>query len=402
MRVLGVAARPLSSAPQDSAYEEIERELTFVGLVGMIDPPRLEVKNAVQLCKTAGIRPVMITGDHPLTAAYIARALGIEDGGPALTGQDLDQLSAEQLRKVVDEVAVFARVSPEHKLKLVEALQDRGHVVAMTGDGVNDAPALKKADIGVAMGITGTDVSKEAAGMVLLDDNFATVVAAVEEGRVIYDNIRKYIKYSIAGNIGKILVVLLGPLISMPLTLLPLQLLWLNLLTDGLLGLGLGVERAESNVMQRPPHPPSENIFAHGMGRHIIWLGTVIGVLSLSVGYWYWQSGYKAWQTITFSTLAFLQIGQALAVRSSRDSLFSIGIASNPLLLAMALLAFAMQIAVIYFPPLQSMFGTHALPPKALAISVGLGSVIFSLIEIEKLLMRRTPGGALKEVLPRT
>ncbi len=399
MRVLGVAARPLASAPVNGQHQELERELIFLGLVGMIDPPRVEVKNAVQICKTAGIRPVMITGDHPLTATYIARALGIESHGSALTGQDLDQLSGEQLRQVVDDVSVFARVSPEHKLKLVEALKDRGHVVAMTGDGVNDAPALKKADIGVAMGITGTDVAKEAAGMVLLDDNFATIVAAVEEGRVIYDNIRKYIKYSIAGNIGKILVVLVGPLLGMPLTLLPLQLLWLNLLTDGLLGLGLGVEKAESSVMQRPPYQPSESIFARGMGRHIIWLGSVIGLLSLGVGYWYWQSGDSHWQTMTFTTLAFLQIGQALAVRSSRDSLFRIGIASNPLLLAMALLTFALQIAVIYIRPLQSVFGTQALPQTDLAISLGLGSVVFFMIEIEKWVMKRTPFRSLNEVL---
>ena len=375
MRVLGTAARVLESVTVKQDHAQIEQELIFLGLVGMIDPPRIEVKNAVQTCKTAGIRPVMITGDHALTATSIARALGIMDHGRALTGQDLDQMSGEDLRQVVDEVSVYARVSAEHKLRIVEALQDRGHIVAMTGDGVNDAPALKKANIGVAMGITGTDVAKEAAGMVLRDDNFATIVAAVEEGRVIYDNIRKYIKYSIAGNVGKILVVLTGPLLGMPLTLLPLQLLWLNLLTDGLLGLGLGVEKAEGSVMQRPPYQTKEGIFARGMGRHIVWLGSLIGIVALGVGFWYWQSGDSHWQTMTFTTLAFLQIGQALGVRSSRDSLFSIGITSNPLLLTMTCLAFSLQIAVVYWPPLQFVFGTQALSLADLATSVGLSSV---------------------------
>jgi Ca2+-transporting ATPase len=391
MRVLGIAARPLATVPLRLIPEQLERELIFVGLVGMIDPPRIAVKNAVQTCKTAGIRPVMITGDHPLTATNIARALGIMDHGRALTGHDLDQMSAEDLRQMVDEVSVYARVSAEHKLRIVKALQDRGHIVAMTGDGVNDAPALKKANIGVAMGVTGTDVTKEAAGMVLLDDNFATIVAAVEEGRVIYDNIRKYIKYSIAGNIGKILVVLTGPLVGMPLTLLPLQLLWLNLLTDGLLGLGLGVEKPESSVMQRPPYQPSESIFARGMGQHIIWLGPLIGLVALGVGYWYWQSGDSQWQTMTFTTLSFLQIGQALGVRSNRDSLFSIGIASNPLLLTMCFLTFALQIAVVYFQPLQFVFGTQALSLADLGTSLGLSSFVFLMIEIEKWVLRRTP-----------
>ena len=345
----------------------------------------------METCRTAGIRPVMITGDHPLTAANVARALGIMDHGCALTGHDLDSMSAADLHQVVEHVSVYARVSAEHKLKIVGALQDRGHIVAMTGDGVNDAPALKKANIGVAMGITGTDVAKAAAGMILRDDNFATIVAAVEEGRVIYDNIRKYIKFSITGNIGKILVVLIGPLVGMPLTLLPLQLLWLNLLTDGLLGLGLGVETAESSVMQRPPFRSSDSIFARGMGRHIIWLGPLIGLLGLGVGYWYWQSGDSHWQTMTFTTLAFLQMGQALGVRSNRDSLLRIGFASNPLLLAMMLLAFILQVGVVYFPPLQLVFGTQALSLSDLGTSLALGLFVLLMIELEKSLLRRTP-----------
>lgn len=390
MRVIGVAVHPLGDVPTNREHSELESDLTFVGIIGIVDPPRPEVREAVRKCQSAGIRPVMITGDHPLTACYIARDLGIAaDGSRTITGLELDRMSDEELLGVVEDVSVFARVSPEHKFRIVSALQARGHVVAMTGDGVNDAPALKKANIGVAMGITGTDVSKEAAEMVLRDDNFATIVAAVEEGRTIYDNIRKFIKYSIGGNIGKIMTVMLGPLIGMPLPLLPLQLLWLNLLTDGLLGLGLGVERPERDVMRQHPHAPGETIFARGMGRHVLWLGLLIAVVALGGGYWYWAAGADNWQTMIFTTLAFLQVGQALAVRSSRHSLFRIGIASNPLLLAMAITAVGSQLAVIYLGPLRAMFGTKQLMVTDLAISAGLGSIAFVAIEIEKWLVRR-------------
>ena len=260
MRVLGVAFKPVDGLP--GASDALERDLTFIGLVGMIDPPRPEVKDAVATCRTAGIRPVMITGDHPLTARQIATDLGISGNGRIVTGQELTQMSAQELQGIVEDVSVFARVSPEHKLNIVEALQARGHVVAMTGDGVNDAPALRRANIGVAMGITGTDVSKEAAAMVLLDDNFTTIVAAVEEGRAIYDNIRKFIKFSLAGNVGKVLAVVAAPLLGLPLLFTPFQLLYMNLVTDGVLGLGMSVEPAERGTMQRPPHKPSEGVFA--------------------------------------------------------------------------------------------------------------------------------------------
>ena len=264
MRVLGVAFKPVdlaesgASAAYSGKLDAFESGLILVGLVGMIDPPRPEVKDAVATCRAAGIRPVMITGDHPLTARQIALDLGISEGGRVLTGQELAGMSMAELEGVVEDVSVYARVSPEHKLNIVEALQKRGHVVAMTGDGVNDAPALRRADIGVAMGITGTDVSKEAAAMVLLDDNFTTIVAAVEEGRAIYDNIRKFIKFSLAGNLGKVLAVFAAPLMGLPLLFSPFQLLWLNLVTDGVLGLGMSVEPAERGAMQRPPHKPSE------------------------------------------------------------------------------------------------------------------------------------------------
>jgi Ca2+-transporting ATPase len=289
-RVLGVAYRPLFASPSGVSEVELEQDMTFIGSIGMMDPPRAEVKEAVQTCRTAGIRPVMITGDHPLTARHIACELGIATNGQGLTGQALEGLSVGDLEGVVKDVEVYARVSPEHKLKIVQALQGRGQIVAMTGDGVNDAPALKQADIGVAMGITGTDVVKEAANMVLLDDNFATIVAAVEEGRVIYDNIRKFIKYTMTSNSGEILVMLLAPLLGMPLPLLPLQILWINLVTDGLPGLALTIEPAERDTMQRPPYQPRESIFARGMGRHVLWVGLLMGLVSLGTGFWAWQT----------------------------------------------------------------------------------------------------------------
>lgn len=389
MRVLGVAFRPLPSAIPTDQSTTLEKNLTFVGLVGMVDPPRPEVKSAVATCWSAGIRPVMITGDHPLTARQIAHELGIADGDSVLTGQELDQLSAEQLAAVVENVSIYARVSPEHKLMLVRALQEKDHIVAMTGDGVNDAPALRKADIGVAMGITGTDVAKEAADMVLLDDNFATIVSAVEEGRVIYDNIRKFIKYTMTSNSGEIWVMLLAPFLGMPLALLPLQILWINLVTDGLPGLALGVEPAERNIMRRSPYHPDENIFGRGMGRHIVVVGLLMGVVSLALGYWYWLGGSPHWQTIVFTTLTLSQMGHALAIRSGRDSLFTIGLGSNKALLASVLFTFVLQLFVVYVPFLQGFFSTTTLPVGDLAISIVLSSLVFWAVELEKWLSRR-------------
>ncbi|MEE9616821.1 MAG: cation-translocating P-type ATPase [Anaerolineae bacterium] len=388
-RVLGVAFRPLSAQPVTADEAELEREMTFIGLVGMIDPSRPEVKDAVQICKAAGIRPVMITGDHPLTAQHIARELGIAVAGRALTGQDLARMSVEELENIVEEVPVYARVSPEHKLKIVQALQDRGHIVAMTGDGVNDAPALKKADIGVAMGITGTDVSKEAADMVLLDDNFATIVSAVAEGRVIYDNIRKFIKYTMTSNSGEIWVMLLTPFLGMPLPLLPLQILWVNLVTDGLPGLALTLEPAERDTMRRPPHHPQESIFGRGMGRDILWVGLLMGLVSLGMGFWAWSTGRPSWQTMVFTTLTLSQMGNALATRSDRDSLFKIGLLSNRALLGTVLLTFVLQMSVVYVPFLQNLFKTVALPPVDLVISLALSTVVFWGVELQKWLLRR-------------
>ncbi|NWG06699.1 MAG: cation-translocating P-type ATPase [Chloroflexi bacterium] len=387
MRVLGVAFRLMNQIP-DVIQTDLEQNLTFIGLFGMIDPPREEVRDAVAMTKSAGIRTVMITGDHPLTASEIARQLGISEQGRVLTGAELENLSFDELKSVVDEVQVFARVSPEHKLKIVQALQERGHIVSMTGDGVNDAPALKRADIGVAMGITGTDVSKEAADMVLLDDNFATIVAAVKEGRTIYDNIRKFVRFSVAGNIGKVLVMLLAPFLGKPIPLLPLQLLWLNLLTDGLLGLGMGVENAESDTMKRPPYSPKEGVFSRGAGVQVIWVGVVIGALALGLGAWYYFTGREQWQTMVFTFLAFAQVFQAVASRSARDSIFKMGLTGNRLLAGMVLAVIVLQLVVIYVPVMSSFFGVVPLNGIDLLIAIGTGALVLVVMEIEKLLKK--------------
>jgi Ca2+-transporting ATPase len=387
-RVLGVAFRPLDDEPDPADESALERAMTFIGLVGMIDPPRPEVREAVATAKAAGIRPVMITGDHPLTAQQIAWELDIAADGQPLTGRDLAGMAVDDLKEVVDQVSVYARVSPEHKLKIVQALQERGQIVAMTGDGVNDAPALKKADIGVAMGITGTDVSKEAADMVLLNDNFATIVAAVKEGRTIYDNIRKFIKYTLTSNAGEIWVMLLAPLAGMPLPLLPLQILWINLVTDGLPGLSLSVEPPEKDTMRRPPYHPQESIFGRGLGRHVVWVGLLMGLVSLGMGYWTWKAGWANWQTMIFTTLTLSQMGHALAVRS-RESLFKVGLLSNKALLGAVLLTFVLQTAVIYVPFLQNLFKTDALSAGELLLSLVLSTVVFWGVELEKWLMRR-------------
>jgi Ca2+-transporting ATPase len=389
MRVLGVAFRPLESLPLAGDGESLERDLIFVGMMGMLDPPRPEVKDAVQACKAAGIRPVMITGDHPLTAQHIAQELGIAENDRVLTGQELAFMSVEELERDIEEVSVFARVSPEHKLNIVQAFRNRGHIVAMTGDGINDAPALKKSDIGVAMGITGTDVSREAADMVLLDDNFATIVNAVQEGRVIYDNIRKFIKYTMTSNAGEIWVMLLAPFLGMPLPLLPLQILWVNLVTDGLPGLALSLEPAERDTMRRPPHRPDENIFGRGMGRDILWVGLLMGLVPLGIGYWYWRAGNAHWQTMLFTNLTLAQMGNALAIRTNRDSLFKIGLLSNKPLLGAVSLTFLLQLAVTYLPFLRGVFGTTPLSATELAVTLVLSTVILWAVELGKWLMRR-------------
>jgi len=390
MRVLGVGYRFVDQPNVSDPASPVESDLVFVGMVGMIDPARPEVRDAVKTAKTAGIRPVMITGDHPLTAVYIAKDLGITDNDHVVTGQELAEMSVEDIKKQVYDTSVYARVSPEHKLKIVQAFQELGEIVAMTGDGVNDAPALKRSDIGVAMGITGTDVSKEASDMVLLDDNFATIVAAVEEGRRIYDNIRKFVRYTLTSNAGEIWVMLLGPFLGMPLPLTPIQILWINLVTDGVPGLALTVEPAEPDTMRREPYPPNESIFARGMARDVLWIGLLMGLVSLGVGLWAFRGTQVLhWQTMLFTTLTLAQMGNALAIRSNRYSLFQIGLLSNKLMVGAVLVTFLLQMAVVYVPFLQEIFETEAMTLIELVISLAASSLVFIGVELFKWFQRR-------------
>jgi P-type Ca2+ transporter type 2C len=391
MRVLGVAFR---FRAEGETGNDAERDLAFVGLVGMLDPPRPEVLDAVRTCRRAGIRPVMITGDHPVTARRIAEDLEILGDGRVMTGVELQAVSPEQLLDAVESTSVYARVAPEQKLRIVEALQKRGHVVAMTGDGVNDAPALRRADIGVAMGITGTDVSKEAASMVLLDDNFTTIVAAVEEGRAINDNIRRFLKFSLAGNLGKLLLVFGGPLVGMPLPLLPFQILWLNLVTDGVLGLGIGVEPAERGTMQRPPLRPSEGILAGRLGLQVLWQGLLIGAVNLGVAWWAWKTNQPEWRSVVMMTVVVLQIFEAQASRSQSASVFRLNPLSNRGLLAATGSVLVLQVAIVFITPLQAWFG--AAPLSALQLAVPLAAGLFVLLVVEAA-KRLGPGGAAME-----
>ncbi len=389
MRILGVAVRGLDHAPDAKAVKQLEQALILVGMFGMIDPARPEVYAAIKTCKRAGIRPIMITGDHPLTAHHIATQIGIAENDLCLTGEELDKLSESELKQKAKTVSVFARVSPAHKLRLIHIYQDKTNFVAMTGDGVNDAPALRKADIGVAMGITGTDVSKDAADMVLLDDNFATIVTAIEEGRIVYDNIRKFIKYLLSCNASEIAVMLLGPLLGMPLPLLPLQILWMNLVTDGLPALALGVEPAEANVMARPPYSAQEGIFGRGMGSFIGVMGIVMSLITLSVGLWAYRRGDAAWQTLLFTTLIFAQLALALGVRSEKRSLFQIGFFSNRSMAGGVLLTLVLQLIVIYTPFFQRIFKTTALTFRDLLITVMASLLMLAVVEAWKWVLRR-------------
>jgi len=396
MRVLAVAQRDGHDDVVAVEADAFEQGLTLIGLVGLTDPPRPEARAAVAECLAAGIRPVMITGDHPATALAVARDLGIvtAESDDVLTGAELATLDMAALAAAAPRISVYARVDPAQKIRIVQALQARGQFVAMTGDGVNDAPALRSADIGVAMGKNGTDVAREASSLVLLDDNFATIVSAVREGRRIFDNIRKFIRYTLTGNSGEIWVLLLAPLLGMPVPVLPIQILWINLVTDGLPGLALAAEPAERGVMQRPPRPPGESVFAHGLWQHALLVGLLIGALCLGVQAWaLGVDGGEAvkthWQTMVFTVLTLAQMAHVLAVRSERESLFSLGLASNLPLVAAVASTLVLQLAVIYLPALQPLFRTQPLSAGELALCFGLAGVVFVVVEIEKALRRR-------------
>ncbi|MDY0042919.1 MAG: cation-translocating P-type ATPase, partial [Desulforhabdus sp.] len=390
LRGLGFGMRIWDEIPNPLTSAGVETGLTMIGIIGMMDPPRQEAREAVAMCRSAGIRPVMITGDHPLTARVIAERIGILDGdGKAVvTGRELEQLTMEEFAGRVENIRVYARVAPEQKLKIVKALQDKGQFVAMTGDGVNDAPALKQADIGVAMGITGTDVSKEAAHMILLDDNFATIVNTVREGRRIFDNIRKFIKYTMTSNSGEIWTIFLAPFLGLPIPLLPIHILWINLVTDGVPGLALAAEPGEKNVMQRPPRHPQESIFAHGLGAHIIWVGLLMGAVSIITQAWFINSSQSHWQTMVFTVLCLSQMGHVLAIRSEKESFFKLGALSNKPLLGAVLLTFGLQMATVYVPFLNPIFKTEPLSARELIITIALSTIVFLAVEIEKTVKR--------------
>jgi Ca2+-transporting ATPase len=407
LRTLGVAYRslPIDAFANQEFDEGVEHELIFLGLIGMIDPPRDEAKVAVARAKGAGIRPVMITGDHPKTAAVIAQELGITKNGSAVTGAELEKMSEDNLNKTVQEVAVYARVNPGHKLRIVKSLQCCDAIVAMTGDGVNDAPALKTADIGVAMGITGTDVSKEAADMILADDNFATIVAAVEEGRAIFSNIRKFLRYLLSSNIGEVMTMFFGVLLAdfiglkaghggVVLPLLATQILWVNLVTDGAPALALGIDPGNADVMNQSPRPRKENVITRSMWTGIFFVGTIVAVgtllildASLPGGVINGTGNLKYAQTMAFNTLVFFSLFNVFNSRSDHYSAFN-GMFSNKWLWGAVLLSIILQVAVIYVPFLQKAFSTVSLSFKDWLLCAAVASSVLWLRELSKALKR--------------
>ena len=395
LRVLALARRSFPADLPSLEEGAMEQDLTLLGLVGMMDAPRQEATRAVEECKKAGIRVVMITGDHKLTAMAVAREMGIlTEGELALTGEELEKISDEDLTRDVERIKVYARVAPEHKVRIIGAWRKKGHVVAMTGDGVNDAPALKRSDLGVAMGITGTDVAKESAYIVLLDDNFASSVAAVEEGRGIYDNMRKFVRYMLSTNSGEVLTIFIATLIALPLPLLPLQILWINLITDGFPALALTVEPKESGLMERKPRDPKAGILSGGIGFHIVWVGTLMTIGSLAMFTWALanrpaKADHDEARTLVFYVLTMFQVFHVLAIRVERKSVFTEGFFRNRHLIAAVGLTVAMQLLVIYAAPFQAAFKTYALPWQELLVATLVGSSVFFAVELEKWVRRR-------------
>jgi Ca2+-transporting ATPase len=394
LRVLGLAYKRLTGLP--SPKEDCEAGMVFVGLVGMIDPPRQEVKEAVRLCNQAGIKSVMITGDHKLTAVAIAKELGIlKEGGVAITGAEVDKLGDEEFEALVSKIDVYARVSPEHKLRVIDALAKKGNVVAMTGDGINDAPALKRADIGVAMGITGTDVTKETADMVLTDDNFASIVAAVEEGRHIFGNVKKYLVYLLSCNLGEILLmavaILFGTAFGLARGVIPLvaiQILYVNLATDGLPAIALSVDPPDRDIMVQKPRPRNQTIFTKEVSMYLVLTGVWTCVATFGVFVWAVNSGksFAEAQTLCFVSLILIEFFNAFNCRSFKYSLFKIGPSSNKWLLAAVAWEICLLCLVVYLPALQGPFHTYALSGQDWGICILTGASIFVLVEITKLI----------------
>ena len=389
IRVIAYGFKLLDLLPEQITRESIEHDLVWLGQIGLMDPPRVNVKKVIEECKEAGIKPVMITGDHPATARAIAMQVGImEETDVLISGIELEHLKDVDLQKTVADIAVYARVSPNQKLRIVKALQCNGFFVAMTGDGVNDAPSLKAANIGVAMGITGTDVSKEAADLILLDDRFGTIVNAIKEGRRIVDNIRKFIKYIMTCNGAEIWTIFLAPILGMPIPLLPIHILWINLVTDGLPALALANEKAEIDIMKRPPRKSDESFFADGVGFHIAWVGLLMAGVTLATQAYALHNELSHWQTMVFTVLSFAQLGHVLAVRSDKTFLFQQGIFSNPLLLLSVLFTFCLQLGVIYIPFLNTIFKTQPLSLQELGFCTLMAMVVFHAVELEKLIKR--------------
>ena len=408
LRTLAVALRllPRDAFRREGVDEEIEQDLVLLGLIGMIDPPRAEAAEAVGRAKAAGIRPLMITGDHPVTASVIAGELGIARDGHAVTGAEMERMSDEQLADVVEATSVYARVNPDHKLRIVKALRRHGAIVAMTGDGVNDAPALKTADIGVAMGLTGTDVSKQAADIVLADDNFASIVAAVEEGRAIFSNIRKFLRYLLSSNIGEVMTMFFGVLLAdviglsaaatgaVVLPLLATQILWINLVTDGAPALALGVDPADADVMEKKPRPHDEGVITPRMWRGVVFVGAIMAAGTLLVldasllgGLIEGAGNMRHAQTMAFTTLVFFSMFTVFNARSDERSAF-VGMFSNKWLWGAVLLSLALQAAVVYVPFLQEAFSTAALSGRDWLVCAAVGSSVLWLREAVKLVRR--------------
>ncbi|WLV25709.1 calcium-translocating P-type ATPase, SERCA-type [Aciduricibacillus chroicocephali] len=386
LRTLAIAVKPLPEGQLGEA-SMLEKDLTFIGLYGMIDPPRKEVAGAVKECREAGIKTVMITGDHELTAKAIAEQIGIlPSGGKVVSGKELNEMTEKQLATVIDDVYVFARVTPAHKLKIVNAFQDKGHIVAMTGDGVNDAPAIKASDIGISMGITGTDVTKEASSLVLMDDNFATIKSAIHEGRNIYENIRKFIRYLLASNVGEILVMLFAILLSMPLPLVPVQILWVNLVTDGLPAIALGLDQPEGDVMKKKPRNPREGIFSRGLGFKIISRGILIGIVTLIAFIISYQNNPDQLtyaRTVAFATLVMAQLIHVFDCRSDH-SVFARNPLQNVYLVFAVISSVALLAVVIYWQPLQPIFHTMELGLREWLLILGCAALPTALFGFTK------------------